>query len=82
MQRPELLHMLEALKKCQPNNWLNTTLTIQAPSDEGFGMHGSGLFIINPPWTLPITLATSLPIMRDLLALDDFASFTLTHKIS
>lgn len=82
LQRPEPLHMLEALKKCQPNNWLNTTLTIQTPSAEGFGMHGGGLFVINPPWTLPNTLATSLPFLRDLLALDDYANFTLTHKIS
>jgi len=82
LQRPEPLQMIEALKKCQPNNWLDTTLTIQTPSSEGFGMYGSGIFVINPPWTLPNILAVSLPIMRDLLALDDFASFTLTHKVS
>ncbi len=82
LQRPEPLQMVEALKKCQPNNWLDVTLSIQTPSTEGYGMHGSGIFVINPPWTLAKLLTETMPILRDLLAHDDAANFTLTHNIS
>jgi 23S rRNA (adenine2030-N6)-methyltransferase len=82
LQRQEPLQMIEALKKCQPKSWLDVTLSIQTPSTEGYGMHGSGLFVINPPWTLPKTLVETMPILRDLLAHDDAANFTLTHNIS
>ncbi len=82
LQRLEPLQMVENLKKLNPDNWLDVTLSVHAPSAEGFGMYGSGMFIINPPWTLPKTLEETMPILRDLLALDDAANFTLSHKIS
>ena len=82
LQRPEPLAMLEVLKKSQPNNWLDVSLSIEAPNADGFGMFGSGMFIINPPWTLPKILEDTMPILCDLLALDDTANFTLSHNIS
>jgi 23S rRNA (adenine2030-N6)-methyltransferase len=45
-------------------------------------MHGSGLFIINPPWTLAKDLAATLPSLCQLLALDDSAQFTLEHEMA
>jgi 23S rRNA A2030 N6-methylase RlmJ len=48
---------------------------------DGFGMHGSGLFIINPPWTLPATLKTVMPWLTRTLAVDDGAKFELEFKI-
>jgi 23S rRNA (adenine2030-N6)-methyltransferase len=45
-------------------------------------MHGNGLFIINPPWTLPNTLAETMPVLTELLALDETAHFTLESHIS
>jgi hypothetical protein len=43
-------------------------MTTRKPSPDGFGMHGSGLFIVNPPWTLPATLKTVMPWLTRTLA--------------
>ena len=82
LQRPEPMQMLEKLKQLSTDNWLNISLSVQAPSAEGFGMHGSGMFIANPPWTLPATLNESMPVLTKLLALDETAHFELTSQIT
>ncbi len=82
LQRPEPLAMVEALKKLQPDNWLDVSLSIEAPNPDGFGMFGSGMLIINPPWTLPKLLAESMPVLCNTLAKDIRANFTLSHSIS
>ena len=46
------------------------TLTVHAPSADGYGMHGSGMFIINPPWTLQQTLAEIMPYLVKVLGQD------------
>jgi len=81
LQRPEPAEMLDSLLALNLPNWLHVTLSIEAPSMDGFGMYGSGLFIINPPWTLPKTLAESMPVLTELLALDASANFTLDSQI-
>jgi 23S rRNA (adenine2030-N6)-methyltransferase len=81
LQRPEPIQMLEKLKKLEVENWLNVSITVQVPSDEGFGMFGSGLFIINPPWTLPKILDETLPYLTSLLAKDDSAEYSLEAHI-
>ena len=40
-------------------------------------MHNSGMFIINPPWTLQQTLAEIMPYLVEVLGQDDGAGFTL-----
>jgi 23S rRNA (adenine2030-N6)-methyltransferase len=82
LQRDEPLDMGYALKAMQANNWLDVSLSVATANADGFGMFGSGMFIINPPWTLPKMLEQAMPILRDLLALDSNASFTLQHNIS
>ncbi|MFZ3088948.1 MAG: 23S rRNA (adenine(2030)-N(6))-methyltransferase RlmJ [Methylotenera sp.] len=82
LQRTEPAEMLDSLKRLNVPDWLHVSMSIHAPSAEGFGMHGSGLFIINPPWTLPKTLAETMPILTQLLALDESASFTLDSHIA
>ena len=81
LQRPEPIQMLEKLKRLEVENWLNVSITVQVPSDEGFGMFGSGLFIINPPWTLPKILDETLPYLTSLLAKDDSAEYSLEAHI-
>jgi 23S rRNA (adenine2030-N6)-methyltransferase len=44
-------------------------------------MFGSGLFIINPPWTLPGELETVLPYLKEKMGLDSGATFTLESHI-
>ena len=81
LQRAEPAEMIQRLKALHAPDWLHVTLSIHAPSPEGFGMHGSGLFIINPPWTLPKTLTETMPVLKDLLGLDETAHFTLESQI-
>ena len=40
-------------------------------------MHGSGMFVINPPWTLQVTLEECLPLLASALAIDSGAGWTL-----
>lgn len=82
LQRDEPLDMVDKLKKLNFPNWLDVSLTVQRPSAEGFGMFGSGLFIINPPWTLPKILDDNLPTLVYLLGQDDGAHYQLTNQIS
>ena len=81
LQRPEIGEMLQALERLGIENWLQVSLTVQTPSMDGFGMHGSGLFIVNPPWTLPATLEQVMPTLCQMLALDEGASFELQSHL-
>ena len=76
LQRGDTRQLPEKLKKLAPD-WLNVSLTVHAPQADGFGMHGSGLFIVNPPWTLKIILQGTLPLLTKTLAQDDSAAFKL-----
>ncbi len=82
LQRPEPEQMLQNLQKLKLKNWLNIQLTVQSPSENGYGMHGSGVFIVNPPYVLPKLLNESMPILTDLLKLDDAANYQLTSHIT
>lgn len=82
LQRPEPVQMLADLAKLNLKNWLNIQLIVQSPSPKGFGMHGSGMFIVNPPYVLPLLLNESMPILTDLLSLDDTAHYKLTSHIT
>ncbi|MDP1766545.1 MAG: 23S rRNA (adenine(2030)-N(6))-methyltransferase RlmJ [Methylotenera sp.] len=82
LQRPEPHDMIDDLIQLNAPNWLHVTMTIHEPSAEGFGMHGSGLFIINPPWTLPNIMAETMPILTQLLALDETANYKLESQIA
>ena len=53
-------------------------VTVCKPAAEGLGMHGSGMFIVNPPWTLRPELEAALPWLAKRLGQDDHARFTLT----
>jgi 23S rRNA (adenine2030-N6)-methyltransferase len=60
LQRNESITLAGKLKKIAPD-WLSVTLTVRASTKDGFGMHGSGVFIINPPWTLAAEMRDTLP---------------------
>ncbi len=79
LQRNEAVQLPEQLRAL-PVNWLHVALSVQAPSQEGFGMHGSGMFIINPPWTLHATLEKVLPVLVEKLGQDNAASFVLEQQ--
>ena len=81
LQRNEPGDMVSALQALQLKNWLNVSLTVGAPSTDGFGMFGSGLFIINPPWTLPTILNEAMPALVKHLSQDESAHYLLDFNI-
>jgi 23S rRNA (adenine2030-N6)-methyltransferase len=70
----------QRLKRLPVKSWLHVALRVSTPSKDGFGMHGSGMFILNPPWTLHATLAEVMPYLAEVLALDAGAGFTLEQQ--
>lgn len=72
LQRPEPQQMVEQLRALG-TDYLHVTLDVKAPSADGFGMHGSGMWVINPPWTLQAAVAPTLDWLADTLAQDQGA---------
>jgi 23S rRNA (adenine2030-N6)-methyltransferase len=77
LARREAHELPERLKHLPAKSWLHATLRVATPSADGFGMHGSGIFIANPPWTLHDQLQEALPFLARILAHDDGAGFKL-----
>ena len=50
--------------------------------NDGFGMFGSGMFVINPPWTLPKILEETMPYLTTTLAQDEGANYTLQSELT
>ena len=66
IELPAQLSRIAALRQAG-TRWLDLSLAIRAPSQTGFGLHGSGLFIVNPPWTLRESMQSALPWLADAL---------------
>lgn len=62
------------------DNYLRAELHIRAASG-AHGMHGSGMFLINPPYTLPAELKTVLPSLQTLCGEDSGSRFVLEALI-
>lgn len=77
LQRMESRELPEKLKRLPAGDWLDVTLTVGAPSPDGFGLRSSGMFILNPPWTLEATLRETMPFLVAALGVDSGATFTL-----
>ena len=77
LEAAQLPKRLEALA---PKGWLHARLTVQQPDSQGFGLAGSGVFIINPPYTLHDELLTVLPYLTEVLGQYDGANFVLEQR--
>ena len=53
---------------------------MQQPDAQGFGLAGSGVFVINPPYTLHDQLPGVLPYLTDVLGQYDGANFLLEER--
>ncbi|MEH0166560.1 23S rRNA (adenine(2030)-N(6))-methyltransferase RlmJ [Paucibacter sp. JuS9] len=62
--------------------WLHVRLTVTQPDEKGFGMLGSGMFVVNPPFTLHDQLKDSLPWLVDKLGQYDGANFVLEQRVA
>jgi 23S rRNA (adenine2030-N6)-methyltransferase len=78
LQRMESRQFPDKLKRLPGKDWLNVTLSIGMPAPDGFGgLHSSGMFVVNPPYTLEPMLRELMPFMVKALARDDAARYTL-----
>ena len=86
--RPEahdLPRKLKTLANKAGKSWLEATLTVKSSklqqSDEGEtirpGLPASGMFLINPPFTLKAVLKDALPQLAAILKQDQHANYTL-----
>lgn len=80
VQRREATEMPRHLENLPIKNWLHVSLTVKRPAADGFGLHGSGMFIVNPPWTLHAALKETMPVLTKFLAQDDRATYSLQHR--
>ena len=80
LTRLEAHELPQRLKRLPVAAWLHVALRVCTPAKDGFGMHGSGLFILNPPWTLHDALADTLPFLCKVLGEDDGAGYTLEQQ--
>ncbi len=77
LQRQESRELSRKLSQLPMESWLNVTLSISQPMPDGFGLHSSGMFIINPPWVLEAMLKEVMPYLVRQLGTDSGAKFTL-----
>jgi len=81
LARSEARNLPSRLADLGAQSWLDLRLAVRRPPRDGFGMFGSGMFIINPPWVLPERLEAMMPWLVNVLGTDDGAGFDLEHHI-
>ena len=77
VQRAAALELPDRMKALGAGRWLRAELRVQTPPAAGYGLYGSGVFVLNPPWALPATLQQVLPWLASRLALDGGAGHAL-----
>jgi 23S rRNA (adenine2030-N6)-methyltransferase len=80
VQKVEATQLPKRLQALAPKGWLHARLTVQRADSQGFGLAGSGVFVINPPYTLHDELAAVLPWLVETLGQYDGANFLLEHR--
>ncbi|MGE8615045.1 MAG: 23S rRNA (adenine(2030)-N(6))-methyltransferase RlmJ, partial [Achromobacter veterisilvae] len=80
VQRREASEMARHFENLKVKSWLHATLTVKKAAIDGYGLHGSGMFLINPPWTLHDALKPAMPYLARALGQDERAGFTLQYR--
>jgi len=80
LQRMESRQFADRLKRLPAKEWLHVTLSVAGPRADGNGLHSSGMFILNPPYTLHDELLAVLPYLVDVLGQYDDANYLLEQK--
>lgn len=65
-----------------PRGWLHARLTVQQADARGFGLIGSSMVVINPPFTLHGVLEEALPVLTERLGQYDGAHYLLEQRAS
>jgi 23S rRNA (adenine2030-N6)-methyltransferase len=80
VQRKESKELPGQLQQLAGNDWLHVSLKVMAPARDGLGLHGSGVFVFNPPWKLAAALRPAMPVLVKLLGQDNKASYGLQGR--
>ena len=66
--KPGAAELVRGLQALAPRGWLHARLQVQPTDALGFGLAGSGVLVINPPYTLATQLQATLPWLAHTLA--------------
>ena len=81
VESAQLPHRLQAAADAHaPRGWLHARLTVRQADAKGFGLMGSSMVVINPPFKLHDMLKETLPFLVDTLGQYDGANFLLEQK--
>ncbi len=78
LPKVEVRRLAARLMRFMPDDYLQAELRVRRPTA---GMFGSGVIVLNPPWTLPARCQETLPWLAAQLAQDDKAGYELTYQI-
>ena len=73
LPHPEAQRLPDRLRALKGVKWLDVSLSVGGD----VGLTGSGMFVVNPPWTLAAALAESLPALKSALAQDRGAEYRI-----
>ena len=77
VRRREPIELVRKLTRMPDLRWLHASVTVRSPASDGLGLNGSGIFVVNPPWTLREAMGTCLPWLTEVLRQDDGARWEL-----
>jgi 23S rRNA (adenine2030-N6)-methyltransferase len=84
LQTVESAHLPQRLQAAAdasaPRGWLHARLSVQKANSQGFGLIGSSMVVINPPFRLHGMLQETMPFLVEALGQYDDAHFLLEHK--
>ncbi|MEO6929964.1 MAG: 23S rRNA (adenine(2030)-N(6))-methyltransferase RlmJ [Casimicrobiaceae bacterium] len=80
LNRREVQELPARLLRVAGADYLHVTLQVRAPSSDRFGLYGSGLVVVNPPWKAPAEIEGVMPWMTQVLAEDHGARYTFDMR--
>jgi len=84
LQLLEATQLMQRLKSSADSGakkgWVHARLTVAQADERGFGMLGSSMLVVNPPFTLHDELAECLPYLVERLGQYDGANFVLEQR--
>ncbi|MDO5103146.1 MAG: 23S rRNA (adenine(2030)-N(6))-methyltransferase RlmJ [Lautropia sp.] len=78
VRRREAALLMEQIHRLPAGDWLDVRLQVCRPPEDGHGLYGSGMFVINPPYTLAEQLKRAMPVLQRLLGQDASAGWLMT----